>query len=73
MRRDFSEELEFKQEMPVFVEHPVDSLILGKSTVQIQCTAKNAERVQFECANKARDDAKRNISIVSLLNFIHLD
>ena len=65
------EELEFKNnnnllEMSVgFIEHPVDTLIPGKSVVQIQCSAKHAERVQFECGNKVREDAKRNISIVS--------
>ena len=71
MTRDLNniQEIEFKkeEEMPQFVEHPTDSLILGKSTVQIQCTARYAERVHFECANKVREDVKRNITIVNTM------
>jgi hypothetical protein len=48
-----------------FVEHPEDTLIAGKSPAIIQCSAKNTDRLTIECANKVRDDAKKNISMVN--------
>ena len=47
-----------------FVEHPEDTLIAGKSPAIIQCSAKNTDRLTIECANRVRDDAKKNISVV---------
>jgi hypothetical protein len=47
-----------------FIEHPSDSLIIGKLPIVIQCEVINADRLTFECGgNKVREDAKRNSSI----------
>ena len=47
-----------------FIEHPSDSLIIGKTPILIQCEVINADRLTIECGGqKVREDAKRNSSI----------
>lgn len=75
MTTNLIDELEFKRKPTVdmyddtlveFVEHPEDTLIAGKSPAILQCSAKNADRLAIECANKVREDAKKNVSMVKL-------
>lgn len=80
MTTNLIDELEFKRKPTVdmyddtlveFVEHPEDTLIAGKSPAILQCSAKNADRLAIECANKVREDAKKNVSMrISTLTLV---